>query len=134
MTVELAKDSLDVGMVVGNVEAMLHFYREVLGFDLEAESKTPSGATMYRLRCGTSLVKLLVPQEPPRLGNPEGGLEAATGMRWWTIIVKNLTAIAAACEADGRELPMPVTSPKPGTMAAIVADPDGNLIELIQRS
>ncbi len=134
MTVELAKDSLDVGMVVRNVEAMLHFYREVLGFDLEAESRTPSGATMYRLRCGTSLIKLLVPQEPPRLGNPEGGLEGASGMRWWTIIVKNLTAIADACEADGREFPMPVTSPKPGTMAAIVADPDGNLLELIQRS
>jgi catechol 2,3-dioxygenase-like lactoylglutathione lyase family enzyme len=134
MTVELAKSSIDVGMVVRDVAGMLHFYREVLGFEIDAESRTPSGASMYRLRCGSSLVKLLVPKEPPRLGNPEGGLEAATGMRWWTIIVENLSAIAAACEADGREFPMPVTSPKPGTMAAVVADPDGNLLELIQRS
>jgi catechol 2,3-dioxygenase-like lactoylglutathione lyase family enzyme len=122
MAVEVAKDSIDIGMVVRDVEGMLHFYQDVLGFEREAVSNTPSGATMYRLCCGSSLV------------SPSGGLEAATGIRWWTIIVSNLAEIAAACEADGRQFPMPVRSPKPGTMAAIVADPDGNLVELIQRS
>jgi catechol 2,3-dioxygenase-like lactoylglutathione lyase family enzyme len=134
MAVEVAKDSIDIGMVVRDVEGMLHFYQDVLGFEREAVSNTPSGATMYRLRCGSSLVKLLVPATPPGPASPSGGLEAATGIRWWTIIVSNLAEIAAACEADGRQFPMPVRSPKPGTMAAIVADPDGNLVELIQRS
>jgi predicted enzyme related to lactoylglutathione lyase len=134
MTLELAKDSIDVGIVVRDLASMLHFYEEVLGLPREQVTPTLTGAIMYRLRCGSSLLKLLAPQDPPGPSATSGGLEAASGFRWCTLIVRDIETVTQACADAGCSFPMPLTSPKPGTKTAIVADPEGNLVELIQRS
>lgn len=48
MTIELAKDSIDIGIVTANGPAMLAFYRETLGFDDGASSWSSRAATTGR--------------------------------------------------------------------------------------
>jgi catechol 2,3-dioxygenase-like lactoylglutathione lyase family enzyme len=66
MGVKLTKDSIDLGIVVSDPERSLAFYRDTLGFKDEGTMPLGGGATMYRLLCGTSLIKLVHhPKELP---------------------------------------------------------------------
>ncbi len=131
MGVVLRKDSIDLGMVIRNGEAMVAFYRDVLGFTEEPQTPFPMGGVMHRLRCGTSLIKLVEPSDTPAAQPPGGAIADATGLRYWTMTVSNLTEIVAECEAAGRKLMVPITEVRPGVTIAIVDDPDGNLVEFV---
>ena len=43
MTIELSKDSIDLGIVTRNPGPMLEFYRDVLGFEFQGEMPVPGG-------------------------------------------------------------------------------------------
>ncbi len=55
MGVELTKNSVDLGIVAGDAEAALPFYRDILGLEDQGEIPMPGG-TMHRLLRGTSLI------------------------------------------------------------------------------
>ena len=59
MDLQLTKESIDLGIVVRDIDAALAFYRDVLGFEPAGDSAMPGGAHMHRLMCGTSMIKLL---------------------------------------------------------------------------
>jgi len=61
MTIDVTKESIDIGIVVRDAEAALGFYRDTLGFEDTGTTPVPGGGTMYRLLCGTTLVKLVAP-------------------------------------------------------------------------
>ncbi len=131
MPVKLAKDSIDLGIIARDGPAMVTFYRDVLGFIEEPQTPFPGGGVMHRLRCGTSLIKVVVPKEAPKLSPAPGPIPAASGYRYWTMIVSNLEEIVATCQKAGRKLPVPITQVRPGVRIAIVEDPDGNLVEFV---
>jgi glyoxylase I family protein len=133
MGVKLTKDSIDLGIVTANPEAMIGFYREVLGFTDEGDMPIPGGA-MRRLRCGTSLVKIVAPERAPQASAPPGGIQGATGYRYWTISVGNLSDVVNACGTAGRKVIVPITELRPGITIAIVEDPDGNWVEFLDAS
>ena len=56
MAVALAKDSIDVGIVVADADKALAFYRDLLGFELQATVQMGDFITQYRLGCGSSVV------------------------------------------------------------------------------
>ena len=97
MGVALTKDSIDLGIVVSDAEASLGFYRDVLGFESAGQMDIPGGATMHRLMCGTSMVKLVHHTKPPPAVAPPGGIPAATGYRYFTISVSNIDEVTDAC-------------------------------------
>lgn len=130
MPIELSKDSVDLGIVCRDIDAMVAFYRDVLGLEHVGEMPMPGG-TMHRLLCGSSLIKLVSPtKEPPAQAAP-GGIQGATGYRYWTISVSNIESIVAECEQAGRPVVVPVTELRPGVTIAIVEDPDGNWVEFL---
>ena len=133
MTVELTKDSIDLGIVVTDADAALAFYRDVLGLEDLGERPMPGGV-MHRLGCGTSVIKLLSLKRPPAATAPPGGIAGGTGYRYCTISVSNLEDAVAACEAAGRPVPVPITELAPGITIAIIEDPDGNWVELLKTS
>ena len=59
--------------------------------------------------------------------------DAVAGFRWVTMDVDDLDAVVGRCEAAGASIPMPVTERRPGLRVAIVQDPDGNLVELVEQ-
>lgn len=132
MTATLTKDSIDLGIVTSNGAAMVAFYRDLLGFVEEPQTPFPGGGVMNRLRCGTSLIKIVEPDPAPAEVPPPGPIPRATGYRYWTISVSNLADLVSACEADGRRVVVPATEIRPGVSIAIVEDPDRNLLEFLQ--
>ena len=95
MGIQLTKDSIDIGIVVRDAEAALGFYRDTLGFEDTGSMPMPGGGTMYRLLCGSTLVKLVDPGKELPAAAPPGGITGAYGYRYWTISVSNLDDLTA---------------------------------------
>lgn len=133
MTITVTKDSIDIGIVVRDVEAALGFYRDTLGLEDTGSMPMPGGgATMYRLRCGTTIVKLVAPDGELPASAPGGGIQGAYGYRYWTISVADLDALTERCAAAGHRVVVPPRVIRPGVRISIVADPDGNWVEFLE--
>ena len=130
---QVSKDSIDLGIVVTDEKAAVGFYRDGLGLEWEGELALPGGR-MYRLKCGTTVIKLLkldrTPAAKPAPGGPMGGL----GYRYFTISVPDIRALVAQLEARGIRPTVPVTEFRPGVTIAMVTDPDGNTVEFLQNT
>ena len=131
MTVSVAKDSIDLGIVTTNADALVEFYQDVLGFEFHSKGERP-GTTTYRLLCGTSMIKILQHDKEPASKAAPGGLQGGTGYRYWTITVNNLDDIVSKCESKGYAVPVPSLEIQAGVKIAMVEDPDGNWVEFLQ--
>ena len=134
MTLSIVKESIDLGIVTKNPDKMLAFYRDTLGLEPEGEIPMPGGGTMYRLKCGSSVIKIVVNGKEPAAAAPPGGIRGATGYRYWTITVDNLEQSVDACKNAGYKVVVPVNEFRPGVSIAIIEDPDGNWVEFVQIS
>ena len=131
----ITKAGLDLGIVTNNGDAMLEFYRDVVGLDFEATMALEAVgiARMDRLRCNDSVLKLvtMTSDVPSGVG---AGVEGCTGMRYFTLAVDDIAAAVADCEAAGTPIVWPLREIRPGATIAMVEDPDGNWVEFIQTS
>ena len=134
MTIELTKDSVDLGIIVSDADAALRFYRDTLGLTMVGQDPVAFGGTMYRLMCGSSMIKLLHLDKEPPAKAPPGGIPGGLGYRYWTISVSNLEEITAAVEAAGYKVAVPVREIRPGVSISMVEDPDGNWVEFLRIS
>jgi catechol 2,3-dioxygenase-like lactoylglutathione lyase family enzyme len=134
MTVALTKDSIDIGIVVRDADAALAFYRDTLGFKDTGTMPMPGGGTMYRLLCGSTLVKLVDPGKELPAVAPPGGIQGAYGYRYWTISVSNLDDLSSKCETAGRKVVIAPREIRPGVRIAMIEDPDGNWVELLENT
>ena len=131
MGVQLSKNSIDLGIITGDAEAALKFYRDTLGFEPAGEMPMPGGGTMYRLMCGESMTKVIELAKEPPVHAPPGGIQGATGYRYWTMSVTNLPEMVEACKSGGYKIVVPETQIAPGIKIAMVEDPDGNWVEFL---
>lgn len=126
-----AKNALDIGILVRDIEASLAFYQGLLGLEKLGELPIPFGH-MHRLAFGDSFVKLVDPKKTPAAG--ESGLTKVLGYRYLTFQVTNLDEICADCERAGVAFDIPKQELMPGVSIAMVRDPDGNVVEFVQRA
>jgi catechol 2,3-dioxygenase-like lactoylglutathione lyase family enzyme len=134
MAVQLTKDSIDLGIVIRDSDRSLAFYRDTLGLEHVADMPVPGGATMHRLACGTTVVKLVKFEQVPQAANPPGGLVGATGIRYFTLSVGNLDEVLSACEQGGYKMIWKKREIRPGVFVGMVEDPDGNWVEFLSGS
>ena len=136
MAVKPKKSAIDLGIVTRNGDAMLRFYRDVLGFRHEGDiSMEHIGIkVMHRLWFADSLIKIVVLVDDPEESAAPGGIPAATGYRYWTMTIENLDEILQAVEAAGCRIIWPRKEVRPGVVIAMVEDPDGNWVEFIEAS
>lgn len=89
---------------------------------------------MNRFKAGDSVIKVisLEPQAPAAA--PAGGIRGATGYRYWTITVSNLSECIEKADAAGAKIIVRSKEVRLGVTIAILADPDGNWVELLQVS
>jgi catechol 2,3-dioxygenase-like lactoylglutathione lyase family enzyme len=123
---------VDVGIVTTNLEPMLTFYRDVLGFAPAGELPLPNGDVLYKFACGASSFKILHTLRESPVEPPGAEIAAGTGYRWGTYWVSNIVDVVAECEAAGSEVTLPVRTNPLGNLVAIVTDPDGNLVEFVE--
>jgi catechol 2,3-dioxygenase-like lactoylglutathione lyase family enzyme len=131
MAMQAAKNALDIGMIVKDIKASLAFYQGVLGLQKVQEMPVWFG-TMHRMAFGDSFVKLIDPTEVPPAG--QLGLQAALGFRYLTFQVSNIDDICAECKAAGVPFDVEKNEFMPGVTIAMVRDPDGNVVEFVQRA
>ena len=125
-----AKDSLDIGLFVSNIKASLEFYQGLLGLEKTEELQTAFG-TLHRLRFGNSDVKLIDPKQVPSAGAI--GIDKQLGIRYMTFVIKDLKGLCEEVRRKGVEFTIPETEIRPGTRIAMVKDPDGNIVEFVER-
>jgi catechol 2,3-dioxygenase-like lactoylglutathione lyase family enzyme len=129
---------LQVGIVVRDLDAMVAFYTDVLGLehvgDIAIEARDGLlGGTLKMFSLGDASVKLLSLGEVPQLANPPDGVKGgASGLRYLTVAVDDVGRTVGSCEARGLPVPIPLFEYQPGMPIAVVEDPDGNWVELVQ--
>jgi catechol 2,3-dioxygenase-like lactoylglutathione lyase family enzyme len=125
-----AKGSIDLGVIVRDIKASLNFYKDILGMEFVGITPLWFG-TMHRLRFGTSDLKLIEPKTIP----PQGaiGLENQLGFRYVTFVIENLSQLCFELKNKGIEFTVPEREMRPGVRIAMVKDPDGNIVEFVER-
>lgn len=131
---DIQKPAIDIGIITNQPEAMLAFYRDTLGLAVEAVIDMPGGGTMHRLLAGQSIVKIIETEPRPEASAPAGGIRGATGYRYWTLHVSDLESAVAAIDAAGYKIVVPIKTIRPGVSIAMIADPDGNWVELLNNA
>jgi len=132
MTVDVIKSAIDIGIVTNNIDAMMAFYQDTLGLELAGTMPMPGGGQMNRFKVGESIIKVIETDPKPTAEAAPGGIRGATGYRYWTITVGNLQACVDKAEAAGSKIVVPAKEVRPGILIAIIADPDGNWVELLE--
>ena len=77
-------------------------------------------------------MKLIDPSNKP--GTGPIGIEQQLGFRYLTFVVTNLDDVCKKMEAENIEFTRPKMEIRPGTTIAMVKDPDGNIVEFVERS
>ncbi len=131
VNLDLLMPGVEIGLVTTNLDAMVEFYEGFLGLEPQGEIEFADGS-QRRYSLGNSVIKLVTYTTPPALPPMAGGGHAQAGLRYFTIGVKDLRAVAAEIEAAGHVITVPPTefAPVPGMGWMFIADPDGNSIEL----
>jgi catechol 2,3-dioxygenase-like lactoylglutathione lyase family enzyme len=62
------------------------------------------------------------------------GIDQQLGFRYLTFVVTNLDEVIQRLEAAHIAFTRPKTVIRPGTTIAMVKDPDGNIVEFVERS
>ncbi|MBT5753715.1 MAG: VOC family protein [Acidimicrobiaceae bacterium] len=129
----LRKNAIDLGIVIKDSNASLAFYRDLLGFEHVADTPLSGAvpATMHRLRCGDTMIKLVSHDETPSAEAPPGGIGGATGIRYFTMQITNLAEATNACRDAGVKVIIDQREIRPGVSISMVADPDGNWVEFV---
>ncbi|PCJ24665.1 MAG: hypothetical protein COA96_09075 [SAR86 cluster bacterium] len=134
MSVEIKKAAIDIGIIAKNIDAMMTFYGETLGLELEASITMPGGGVMNRFKVGDSVIKV-IELDPPALADAApGGIRGAAGYRYWTITVGNLKASVQKAADAGAKIVIAEKVVREGIVIAIIEDPDGNWVELLEMS
>lgn len=146
MSGEFGKPGIDIGIVTGQGDEMLSFYRDVVGLQVEYTVEIPGGGVMHRLLAGSSIFKIMCPEKAPQVGVRSTApgeptttipdLVAATntvrGFRFISIWVEDIGAAYQAAVDAGSPVVYPALDSRPGVRVAVVEDPDGNWIEFVQ--
>ena len=125
---------IDLGIVVRDIDACLAFYRDALGLPVRYDFDVPGGTHIWDLAVGDCSLKLVTHAKVPEAANPPGGSRGGTGLRYWTLGVEDIDAAVATCEAAGAPVPLPVIPLGPGIKIAMIEDPEGNWVELLERT
>lgn len=125
-------DAVDVGLVSAH-DRLADFYETALGLE-RLEARVFPFATVHRLSCGPVTLKIMVPTEPPAASPPAAPFWARDGLRYLTLWVDDLDAVARGWVDAGGGVTMEPTELRPGVRSALLADPDGNVVEAMEES
>lgn len=125
------KTSIDVGLIVQDVQSSLEFYMNILGCVPAGEIALPFGH-LYRLSFGDSVLKLLLPASKA-VARP-ASLTERVGIQYITLQISNIDDFNQSIMSRQIPIEIPLQELLPGLKVIMIRDPDGNIIELIERS
>jgi glyoxylase I family protein len=123
-----------IGMTCGNLDRTIAFYCDLLGMTL-ALRKSSAGGEMAFLDTGSGMLEIACPNAEVSRSRDVPPHEA--GLRHITFAFDSVDAMVAKFEAAGVEV---IEGPRPAFFTemirrvAFVRDPDGVLVELVERA
>ncbi|MGF7236771.1 MAG: VOC family protein [Frankia sp.] len=121
---------VEVGLVSAD-EALVEFFAEV--FRLEQLPPITSGSgIVHRLQAPGTVIKVMVPSRPPTSAEPAGSFIAVKGLRYLTMCVSDLDGVIERATAHGGVVQHGPADVGPGVRVAVLSDPDGNALELLE--
>ncbi len=138
---------LEVGITVIDVDGMLDFYRRVLSCEELRRADIPAGLThaltssadgylaVWLTTPGGEVIKFFRPAASPPREEARVMLADRTGIAFITFYCRDLEQVLAAAEAHGAVLrsDRSLLSGAIGVKLAFFDDPEGNVIELVER-
>jgi len=145
---EFARTTIDIGMVVSDVDKATKFYTEAIGFteagsfDVAAQMASDAGLTdgkafkvrMFKLGNEPTATTLKIMQFPDAGLKPGNTpyISSSLGVRYLTVLVTDLTKTLERLKQHGVAPVKPPYHLSGGNNYLIlVKDPDGNIIELL---
>lgn len=121
-----------IGVPVAELDRAIAWYVDVLGFVHEGTARVPEGVAIAFVvgRGGERLELFELADDVPEWEGPIPALRAGVGHVGF-VVADLEAAYARALSAGGRAVWPPREAPVPGRRMAFVADPDGNLVELL---
>ena len=136
---------LEIGLCVEDLNRSLAFYRDGLGFDFVSSIVTPavsatesgfaeSGYTVVRLQLPTGeRLKLFSPDQTPEAARPTARPLARVGFAFLTLIVSDIEHELCLLASRNIKPRPPAAYPlRDNVHVALVDDPDGNVVELVE--
>ncbi len=130
--INFTSKAIDIGIVTSNKESILNFYENILGFTNEVQIPFPGLGTVNKISYGIGYIKVLVLDGKPSNTNPIGDFSTSNGIRYITINLSNLDELITICSKNNVTIINSGMTIRPGVTVALIQDPDGNLIELMQ--
>ena len=130
--INFTSKAIDIGIVTSNKESILNFYENILGFANEVQIPFPGLGTVNKISYGAGYIKVLVLDDKPSNTNPIGDFSISNGIRYITINLSNLDELITICSKNNVAIINSGMTIRPGVTVALIQDPDGNLIELMQ--
>lgn len=138
--IKMTKGSIDIGIVVQDLDRAAKFYGGVLGLpmvrevELTQEKARKAGCASGRFRfkafqAGEVQLKVVQADANPPAGG--GKVDRSTGYRYITFSVESVEETARALKAAGVDLAGEVTEVVPGRFIIFFPDPDGNMLECV---
>ena len=135
MTVILAGEQIDVGLVSAAADGPLRFYHELLGFPLAGSVQIPNVGHVTRIQVGHSVLRVLVPEKMPAPPpGSDGTFSDRVGIGYLALKIANLSETVDRVAAAGFAVTVPIRTLRPGVRVALVEDADGNTVELMEEA
>ena len=127
-----------VGLSVADLDAAADFYQRALGFESEFPFELPFDGVRGVMMLHPSGLRLELFERPGAAPGIQGrDPREALATHGYGHFALTAAAIDPVYEgllaAGGRGIKAPGPSPEPGIRMAFVADPEGNLVELVER-
>ncbi|MFK7912800.1 MAG: VOC family protein [Pseudomonadales bacterium] len=137
---------LEVGIPVVDMDRMLAFYSAVLSCNETRRADIPAALSqgltagadgylnVWLQTPGGEVIKLMRPPQPPRLRPVPAALSEVTGIAYLTFYCTDIAAALALAEQHGATLRSDrgLLDGSVGVKLCFFADPEGNIIELVE--
>ncbi len=123
---------LEVGIVTANGAVLAEFYVAALGFTVDRVLEFPQGR-LRRLSNGAARLKIFEPADPVAADMSELW-NAVAGFRYAALLVEDAAAVVAAATDQGATVLTEVTHHRPSAAFALIADPEGNVWEILEEA
>ena len=145
---EFARTTIDVGIVVSDVEKAAQFYKnalgftEVSGFDVSEEMGANSGLTDHQAfhvrvlvpgeEASATRIKIMAFPKAPGKRVDNRFIHSSLGFSYLTVFVSDMTAAVERIRKAGvAQVKAPYQLGGGNSYLTLVRDPDGNFIELV---
>lgn len=123
--------SLEVGIVSRNAAALAEFYCYAFDFEVVKVLEFPQGR-VHRLAKTPAAIKIFQPVDLPAPADLSVEWNQSAGFRYAALHVDDAAITVERALMAGAALLTEVTNHRPGAWFALIADPDGNVMEILQ--